>query len=117
MYGKNKRIKELIKKLNKLSREKEVNIWSDIANRLNKTTKQYSEVNVSKLNRNTDDKEQVIVPGKVLGAGRLDKELTVASLSFSEQAKEKIKETGGEPISIEELMEKNPEGSGIKIIG
>lgn len=117
MYGKTKRIKDLIENLKELSRKEETNIWRDIANRLDKPTKNYSEVNISKIDRYAKKNEQILVPGKVLGAGTISKEVTVASLSFSETAEQKINQTGGEAISIEEMMEKNPEGSEIKIIG
>lgn len=117
MYGKNKRIKELINKLRDLSREKEVKIWRDVAERLDKPTKNYSEVNISKIDRHAEENEEILIPGKVLGAGTIDKEVTIASLSYSKTAKQKINNENGETLTIEELMDKNPEGTEIKIIG
>ena len=56
-----------------------------------------------------------MVPGVVLGSGTLTKKVTVAAWRFSSKAREKIESSGGEAISIEELLEKNPKGSNVKI--
>lgn len=117
MYGKNPRINELIKELKELSRKKDVDIWKDIAERLKKPTQNYSEINVSKINRHTGDEEKILVPGKVLGTGRINKELKIAALNFSETAEKKITEAGGTAVTIEELMKSDPEGTEIKIMG
>lgn len=58
-----------------------------------------------------------MIPGKVLSSGSLTKKITVAAWAFSEKAKEKIQKAGGECISIEELIKRNPKGSNIRIIG
>jgi len=47
----------------------------------------------------------VIVPGKVLGDGEMDHKITIAALSFSQQAREKLKEC--KIVSIEELAKSN----------
>jgi large subunit ribosomal protein L18e len=59
----------------------------------------------------------VVVPGKVLGAGRIDHPVHVAAFTFSEQARSKILRAKGKCLSILELMEKNPKGTNVKIIG
>jgi large subunit ribosomal protein L18e len=58
----------------------------------------------------------VVVPGKVLGAGKLNHPVTVAAIAFSEQALQKIKAAGGRAIHILHLIEENPRGSNVKII-
>ena len=57
------------------------------------------------------------VPGKVLGAGRIDHPINVAAFAFSEQAKSKILEAKGKCLSFSELVEKNPKGTNVKILG
>jgi large subunit ribosomal protein L18e len=52
-----------------------------------------------------------------LGAGIIDHPVKVAAFQFSEQARLKIGKAKGKCLSIEELMEKNPKGSNVKIIG
>ena len=49
------------------------------------------------------------------GLGDLDHTLTIACLECSKTARKKIESSGSQLISIEELLEKNPKGSGVKI--
>ncbi len=116
-YKTNPHILDLVSGLKKQSREKEVPLWRDIAIRLLRPTRQYTEVNLSRLNRYTKDKDLVLVPGKVLGAGEIDHKLTVAALGFSAGAKDKITAAGGSCLTIEELMSQNPDGSKVRIMG
>jgi len=107
----------LMRFLRKQSRENNVKIWKDVAERLAKPRRKRIAVNVSRLNRYTEKKETVVVPGKVIGTGKIDHPITVAAFSFSEKAKEKIKVARGKTISLLQLIKKNPKGSNVKIIG
>lgn len=113
----NKYLKELIIKLEKAAKKNKVKIWKAVAEKLKKPTRQRVEVNVKKLERFCKDGEVVVVPGVVLGSGVLTKKLIVAAWRFSKAAKEKIEKTGGKALSIEELLEKNPRGSNVRIMG
>ncbi len=109
-------LRRLIRYLRKKSNEENVKIWKDIAWRLERPRRQRAEVNISKINRYTKEGDMVVVPGSVLGAGNLDHKVIVAAWKFSEKAKEKIIQAGGEAITIEELVERNPKGSGVIIM-
>ncbi|NJE12638.1 50S ribosomal protein L18e [Thermococcus sp. LS2] len=109
-------LRRLIRYLRKKSNEEGVKIWKDIAWRLERPRRQRAEVNISKINRYTKDGDMVVVPGSVLGAGNLDHKVIVAAWKFSEKAREKIIKAGGEAITIEELIERNPKGSGVIIM-
>lgn len=99
------------------SRETGAKIWRDVAERLSKPRRNFVAVNLSRINRYTQANEMVIVAGKVLGAGRIDHPVQVAAFSFSSQARRKITEAKGVCLTIPELVEKNPRGSHVKIIG
>lgn len=116
-YKTNTQLLDLITGLKKQSREKEVPLWRDIALRLERPTRNYPEVNLSRIDRYTKEKDVILVPGKVLGAGELNHQLTVAAVNFSANAKNKITAAGGSCLTIEELMDRNPEGSRVRIIG
>lgn len=107
----------LMRFLKKQSRENNVKIWKDVAERLAKPRRKRIAVNVSRLNRYTEKKETIVVPGKVIGTGKIDHPITVAAFSFSEKAKEKIKVARGKTTSLIQLVKKNPKGSNVKIIG
>lgn len=110
-------LRKLIDYLKKKSIENNAKIWRAVAEELEKPRRRRRVVNVSRINRYTKDGDVVVVPGKVLGAGDLDHKVIVAAIGFSKSALEKIKNAGGEAISIFELVERNPTGSYVKIIG
>ncbi len=112
----NVHLRKLIRFLEKVSNQNKVRIWKYVAELLSKPTRQRVEVNVGKINRLTKEGDTVVVPGKVLGGGILDHKVVVAAWRFSEQARKKIIKAGGEAISIEELVQRNPKGSFVKII-
>ena len=96
--------------------EQKVGLWIALAKKLSKPTRRQCEVNVAKLNRCTSEGDVVVVPGKVLGSGDLDHAVTVAAYKFSMSARDKINASGS-TMSLEELMEKYPSGSNVKIFG
>ena len=98
------------------TRETEAAIWRDIALRLEKPKRNWAEANLSKLERYAKDGETIIVPGKVLAAGSISKKITVAAFSFSKAAAKAIVEAGGKTLTLEELAEANPKGTGVRIM-
>ena len=115
-YTTNINMKNLIGALKQKASEEKVKIWKAVAEDLEKPTRIRRVVNISKLNKVTASDEIVIVPGKVLGSGEIDHKLTVAAFTFSEQAKDKINKNGS-AITITKLLEQNPKGKKVRIIG
>ncbi|MGB9940912.1 50S ribosomal protein L18e [Methanosarcina sp.] len=111
----NPRIVSLILTLKDGANANNAPIWKDIAKRLEMPSRNYAAVNISKINRHTAQDDILLIPGKVLGAGLLDHSVTVAALTFSDSAIDKITGAGGKCLSLEEIMEANPKGSGIRI--
>ena len=107
---------ELLRVIRLLRKNRKARIWRAVAERLEKPRRLRAEVNISRINRYTKEGDTVIVPGKVLGAGKLTHPVHVAAFSFSKAARKKIIEAGGECMTIEELMERNPTGSNVKIL-
>jgi large subunit ribosomal protein L18e len=107
----------LIQHLKDAGRTNEACIWRDIALRLEAPARSWAEVNVSRLDMYANDDEVIVVPGTLLGAGEIKKKVTVAAFRASDQAKKKITSAGGQSVSIEELIAKNPKGSKIRIMG
>ncbi len=109
-------IGETVKALQALSYEREAPIWEDVAKRLSKGTRRMPEVNVGRIGKSTSAKDQVLIPGKVLGSGDLEHAVTVAGMGFSARAVEKITKAGGECIDLMELTRRNPKGTNVKIM-
>ncbi len=110
-------LRKTIRELRKVARRNNAPIWSAVAELLEKPRRQRIAVNISRINRYTKEGDVVVVPGKVLGAGILDHPVTVAAVAFSKKALEKIKAVGGRAIHILDLVNENPRGSNVKIIG
>lgn len=113
----NRNLVELIHELKKKAHENEAPIWRDVARRLEVPSRNWAEVNVSKIARYAGENETIIIAGKLLGSGNIDKKVTVAAYRASKSAKKKIEDAGGKVISIIELVEANPKGSNVRIMG
>ncbi|MBS3815476.1 MAG: 50S ribosomal protein L18e [Hadesarchaea archaeon] len=109
-------LRKLARKLRAKSKELDVPLWGDVAEKLLKSRRSRPEVNISQLNRFTEKGDTILVPGKVLAAGKLENPLKIAAFKFSNRAERKIKSAGGETMKIGELLEENPEGKGITIM-
>uniref|UniRef100_A0A7J2THV3 Large ribosomal subunit protein eL18 n=1 Tax=Archaeoglobus fulgidus TaxID=2234 RepID=A0A7J2THV3_ARCFL len=111
----NPRLLKLIDLLLSESAKNDAKIWKVVAERLASRRRGWAEVSLSKIERYAKEGETVVVPGKVLG-GEIKKKVKVAAFSFSESAKAKISEAGGEWMKIEDLIRINPKGSGVRIL-
>jgi len=112
----NPKLVEIIGNLREKSYMEDVKIWKDIAKRLERPKRRYAEVNISKINRYSSPDETILVPGKILGSGKLDHKVNVVALRFSKKAEEKIGAAGGKCLNITEILDENPKGSKIRII-
>ena len=92
-------------------------IWGDVAEKLARSRHQHPPVNVGHLDRLVEADQTVVVPGKLLAAGRLSKSITVAAFHYSEEARSKIHSAGGRALSIHELLKAKPDGSGVRLLG
>lgn len=95
---------DTIRDLKKLSNKTGVSVFKAVAEKLSAPASQRSEVNVSKLSKHAKDGETVIVPGKVLGTGTIDKKVTVVGFSASESAIKKIESAGGKFVEIKKYI-------------
>lgn len=89
--------------------------WSKIAEILSSPRKNKINVNIEKINKEAKEGDVIVVPGKVLSQGEIDKKTKVIALSFSEKAKAKLLKSKCEISSIIEEIKKNPEAKGIKL--
>ena len=113
----NPRLSSLIAELKTVSRDTDadVGVWQDVADRLEKPRRTHAEVNLGRIERYAEEEETVVVPGKVLGSGVLEKEVTVAAVDFSSTARKKIEQVG-DAVSLEQYVEQNPEGANVRVI-
>jgi large subunit ribosomal protein L18e len=98
-----------------LKKQKNV-FWIKIAKYISRPKRKTICVNLDKINKYGEPKMTLIVPGKILSRGDITKKLILSSLSVSEQAKAKIKESRSVYMNLRELLQKNPEAKDIKLI-
>ena len=108
--------RKLIDQLRRAAKTYNAPAWGRVAEILAKPARSRPQVNLSKINRYAKEGEMVVVPGKVLGAGKLEKKVTIAAYAFSESAIVKIKAAGGRAITLEQAVRENPSASKVRII-
>ncbi len=113
---KNTQLKTLVANLKTLSIDQKTGIWKRIALELEKPTRMHRIVNLTKIEKYGNENDTIIVPGKVLAGGELNKKITIIAHSFSRDAVEKISKKGT-IMTIEDAMKKYPKGNNLKIIG
>jgi large subunit ribosomal protein L18e len=103
--------RKLIRELWKTKRR----IWKNVSKKLSGSRKNRVEANLVRINKKTKENDVIVVPGKVLGVGELDHKLTIACLECSRPVIKKIEQSGSKLMSIQDLLEQNPDGKNVKI--
>ena len=113
---KNQRLQELISSLKKQSMEHKTGVWKRVALELERPSRQQRVVNLSKIEKYSNDNDVIVVPGKLLSGGELTKKVTIIAYNYSQKTLDKINGKA-HVISIEEAMKKYPNAKDIKILG
>jgi large subunit ribosomal protein L18e len=90
--------------------------WNRVAGILSRPRRNKICINLEEINKNSKPGEVVVVPGKVLSQGDIDKKIKVVALNFSEKAKEKLLSAKCDVAYILDEIKSNPSAKGIKII-
>ena len=88
--------------LRKAFKKNKASIWRSLEQDISKARSIRREVNISRLSSVT---------------GEMDHSLTVCAFSISEMAAKKITDVGGKVITVNELIDRYPDGRGVRIIG
>ena len=105
--------KELVKTIIAAKKNKK---WNKIASILSGPRRKKININLDKINSETKTGEIIVVPGKVLSLGEVNKKVKVIAFSFSKKAKEKLLKAGCEVSSILSEIKKNKDTKEIKIL-
>ena len=90
--------------------------WISVASILSGSKKNRKDVNLSDINNKTKQGEKIVIPGKVLSQGNVDKKIKIIALGFSEKAREKLNKAGCEISNISEEIKSNPSAKGLKFL-
>lgn len=91
-------------------------VWREVSKRLMAPQKNRVEKNLGDINAVTNNGDIIVVPGKVLANGSLSNKITIACYAISKSASVKLDAAKIETLTIEQLLEKNPEGKNVRII-
>ena len=109
-------VASLIQDLRRFSSQDQARIWRKLSQLLQRPSRKRAAVNLSKIERYTNEGEAVVIPGKVLASGDIKRPITVAAIGFSKIAEEKILKAKGKTLSIRDLHKENPKGSKVRIL-
>jgi large subunit ribosomal protein L18e len=90
--------------------------WKEVASFLSGPRKNRINLNIGEINKKAKEGEIIVIPGKVLSHGELNKKMKIVAFAFSERAKEKIEEAKSSAEKILNEIKKNPEAKGIRIL-
>lgn len=88
--------------------------WRNAAHKIAGSTRKHASVNLDYIHKHTKEGDTIVVLGKVLGTGILQKKIRVCALAFSAAALQKMKESKSEAVSILDEIRKNPKAEGVK---
>ena len=107
----------MAKDLKKASTKNDAPIWAKLAEYALKPSSARRDLNLNRISQLTKENDVVVFPGKVLGTGNIPHKITLFSFSISNSAANKILNNGGKIISHSELVEQNPTGKGVVLLG
>ena len=90
--------------------------WFEIAAILSGSRRNKIAFNLNEIDKKAKDGDVIVVPGKILSLGKIDKKIKLVALDFSEKAKEILSKSKIEISIILEEIKKNPSAKGIKIL-
>ncbi|HEA46666.1 MAG TPA: 50S ribosomal protein L18e [Candidatus Pacearchaeota archaeon] len=90
--------------------------WLKIAGILSGPRRKMPNLNLTEIDKDSKEGDTVVVPGKVLSQGEINKKIKVVALGFSEKAREKLMKSKSNPTDILEEIKKNPDAKGVKIL-
>ena len=92
------------------------NAWIKLAHVLSGATRKQASVNIEQIEKQTKAGDTILIPGKVLGSGELSKKVRICAIGISASAREKLKASKSEFVTIANEIKANPKAEGIKVI-
>ena len=90
--------------------------WKELVDVLTGPSRNYAVMNLNEIDKKTSAGDTVMIIGKVLSKGEVTKKIRICALSFSENAKEKLKKSKSEVVTILQEIKINPKVEGVKIL-
>jgi len=90
--------------------------WQKIAGILSSSRRNKIVANLERINKEAKDDETILIPGKVLSQGEINKKIKIIANDFSERAEEKLTRSKTKFSRISDEIKSNPEAKNLRII-
>ena len=102
----NEEIIEWAELFSSTSSEKKRKLFKRIARFATKPKRSRVSINLNRLDKYANASENIVVPGKVLGVGKVTKSFNISALDYSSEAAKKLAASKCKMVSIKEMAEK-----------
>ena len=89
--------------------------WGRVKELVNRSNRRRKGVNLSRLSKESQANQTVVVVDRVLGTGVLTHPITLAAEGISASAAIGLQKAGAKVVSFQELAAKNPSGKDVRI--
>ncbi len=103
--------------LKKASKSNDAPLWRRLSREALKPSIARRTININKINKLTKEGDVAFFAGKILGTGNLDHGITISSFAISGAAARKIQNAGGKFQNYKTMMQSNPTGKDVMLLG
>ena len=103
--------------LRKAFKNNKAQIWKALEKEFSKSRSNRRRVNIEKLNKVTNNGDVIFVPGKILREWKFRAQANGLCIFIFRTALSKLNASGTEVLSLQSLIDRYPDGKGVKIIG
>ena len=90
--------------------------WFEVAKIISSPRRKRIVMNLDEINKVAKEGEHILVPGKVLSKGNVDKKIKIIASDISEVAKEKLEKAKISYTNMLDEIKNNPEAKGLRIL-
>lgn len=98
------------------ARENKARIWSVAADQLSRPRRGRAALNLNHVSRSTKPDSLVLVAGKLLGSGVINHRVVIGAFEFSQAAREKVEQAGGQCMAMKDFVTRYPKGSNVTMM-
>ncbi|MCL4381913.1 50S ribosomal protein L18e [Candidatus Marsarchaeota archaeon] len=99
-----------------IEEEPKSKLWRKLYKETATTSRTRNEVNIFKINKCSANEDRVIVPGKILGEGKMDHPVTITAMEFTKKGLQELQKANCKIININELYADMKSSKKVKII-
>jgi large subunit ribosomal protein L18e len=79
--------------------------WKNVYKKVAVPARSSASVDINKIGKYSKENDLVVVPGKVLGKGKMAHKVQISAIEYSESAEKALRDSGCKIIGIKELYE------------